>query len=142
MTHTFQHEAMATFFEIVIAGQNRDYARYAAEAAFRELDRLEALLSRFVESSDISRANHLTQGASTTISDETLDCLLTAADISLATGVLALGVATGLFFALRSPCHDGVPCRGPLKAPAKTAWVTVGALPIGRGGVAGAFGTF
>jgi thiamine biosynthesis lipoprotein len=86
MTHTFQHEAMATFFEIVIAGQNRDYARYAAEAAFRELDRLETLLSRFVESSDISRANHLAAGASTIISDETLDCLLTAADISLATG--------------------------------------------------------
>jgi FAD:protein FMN transferase len=84
--HTFQHEAMATFFEIAIAGQEPDYARQTAEAAFRELDRLENTLSRFVETSDISRANRLTRGASIPISDDTLECLLIAADVSLATG--------------------------------------------------------
>ena len=84
--HTFQHEAMATFFEIAIAGQERDYARQAAEAAFRELDRLENTLSRFIETSDISRANRLARGASIPITDDTLECLLIAADISLATG--------------------------------------------------------
>ncbi len=83
---TFQHEAMATYFEITIAGQERDYARQAAEAAFRELDRLENTLSRYIESSDIARANRLTRGATTTITHETLECLLTAADISLVTG--------------------------------------------------------
>ena len=83
--HTFQHEAMATFFEIAIAGQERDYARHAAEAAFRELDRLENILSRFIETSDISRANRLPRGGSTSISEETLECLLIAADVSLAT---------------------------------------------------------
>ncbi len=83
---TFQHEAMATYFEITIAGQERDYARQASEAAFRELDRLENTLSRYVESSDISRANRLARGATTIISHETLECLLTAADISLVTG--------------------------------------------------------
>ena len=83
--HTFEHEAMATYFEIAIAGQARDYARHAAEAAFRELNRLENVLSRFVESSDIARANRLARGESTTISDETLECLLIAADVSLAT---------------------------------------------------------
>ena len=85
MTHIFQHEAMATCFEIVIAEQERDYARHAAAAAFRELDRLETILSRFVESSDISRANGLARGATTTITDETLECLVIAADVSLAT---------------------------------------------------------
>ena len=60
---TFQHEAMATYFEITIAGQERDYARQAAEAAFRELDRLENTLSRYIESSDIARANHLRAAA-------------------------------------------------------------------------------
>lgn len=84
--HTFQHEAMATFFEIAIPGHERDYARQAAEAAFRELDRLENTLSRFVETSDISRANRLARGASIPITDDTLECLLVAADISLATG--------------------------------------------------------
>jgi thiamine biosynthesis lipoprotein len=82
---TFRHEAMATHFEIVIAGRDHEYARQAAAAAFRELDRLENLLSRFIESSDISRANLLPRGGSTTISDETLDCLLIAADVSMVT---------------------------------------------------------
>jgi thiamine biosynthesis lipoprotein len=86
MTHPiFRHEAMATYFEIVIAGQERDYARQAAEAAFRELDRLEETLSRFIESSDISRVNRLAHGESTAISHETLECLMIAADVSLAT---------------------------------------------------------
>ena len=82
---TFQHEAMATYFEITIAGQERDYARQAAEAAFRELDRLEDMLSRFIESSDISRANRLARGETTSINHETLECLMIAADISIAT---------------------------------------------------------
>ena len=87
MSHsTFQHEAMATYFEITIAEQERDYARQASEAAFRELDRLENTLSRYIESSDIARANRLTRGASMGITHETLECLLTAADISLVTG--------------------------------------------------------
>ncbi len=84
--NAFPHEAMATHWEIAIAGQERDYARHAAEAAFRELDRLETLLSRYVESSDIARANRLTRGATVGISPETLECLLIAADIALATG--------------------------------------------------------
>ena len=84
--HTFQHEAMATHWEVVVAGQERDYSQQAAEATFRELDRLESILSRFIESSDISRANNLGRGETTSISDETLDCLLLAADISLVTG--------------------------------------------------------
>lgn len=83
--HTFQHEAMATFFEITIASLERDYARHAAEAAFRELDRLENTLSRFIETSDISRANRLSRGETTTIAPETLECLLIAADVALAT---------------------------------------------------------
>jgi thiamine biosynthesis lipoprotein len=86
MSHpTFRHEAMATHFEIIFAGQNQDYARHAATAAFRELDQLENTLSRFIESSDISRANRLARGETTTVAHETLECLLIAADISIAT---------------------------------------------------------
>ena len=83
---TFQHEAMATYFEITIAGQERDYARHAAEAAFRQLDQLEKTLSRYIESSDISRANRLARGESINVTPETLECLLIAADVSLVTG--------------------------------------------------------
>lgn len=87
MSHpTFRFEAMATYFEIVIAGQQHDYARQAAAAAFRELDRLENTLSRYIESSDISRANRLARGESITLGHDTLECLLIAADISMVTG--------------------------------------------------------
>jgi thiamine biosynthesis lipoprotein len=87
MTHpTFQHEAMATFFEIVIAGQDPDYAHQAATAAFQELDRLETVLSRYIESSDIARINRLAAGATTHLTHETLECLLIASDVCLATG--------------------------------------------------------
>jgi thiamine biosynthesis lipoprotein len=78
----FRHEAMATYFEITIDGRDEAYARQAAGAAFRELDRLEAELSRFVESSDIARANRLAQGESAVIGDDTLECLLLAAGLA------------------------------------------------------------
>jgi thiamine biosynthesis lipoprotein len=82
---TFRHEAMATTFAIVIADQPADYARQAAAAAFRELDRLENELSRYIESSDIARANRLARGETIAIGEDALHCLLLAADVSLAT---------------------------------------------------------
>jgi thiamine biosynthesis lipoprotein len=83
---TFRHEAMTTFFEIVIAGQKPEYARTVAAAAFRELDRLEGELSRFIESSVIARANRLARGESVTLTPDAFECLLVAADVALATG--------------------------------------------------------
>jgi thiamine biosynthesis lipoprotein len=82
---TFRHEAMATYFEIIVAGQEHEYARQASAAAFRDLDRLENTLSRYIESSDIARANRLERGACMAITEDTLECLLIAADVSLAT---------------------------------------------------------
>ncbi len=87
MTHpVFQHEAMNTFFEIAVAGQPRDYARHAAQAAFAELERLEEELSRFIDGSYISRANRLAPGESVTLSPDAMECLLIATDLALATG--------------------------------------------------------
>ena len=82
----FEHEAMATTFGIFISGQDPAYARQAATAAFRELDRLESELSRYVESSDIARANRLAPGDTTAIGEDALHCLLVAAEVSAATG--------------------------------------------------------
>ncbi|HVT73791.1 MAG TPA: FAD:protein FMN transferase [Lacunisphaera sp.] len=82
----FQHEAMATTFQVFIAGRTQEYARQAAAAAFRELDRLEGELSRFIETSDIARANQLAAGASIVLGDAALQCLLGAARISALTG--------------------------------------------------------
>jgi len=82
----FHHKAMATTFALVIAGQRDEYARQAATAAFRELDRLEGELSRFVESSDIARANRLARGETIAIGDDALHCLQLAGKIATATG--------------------------------------------------------
>ncbi len=82
---TFHHEAMATDFAIYIAGHPADYARQAATACWRELDRLESELSRFIPTSDISRINRLARGESTVIGDDTLQCLILAANFTLAT---------------------------------------------------------
>ena len=57
--HRFSHQAMATTFEVFIVHGDARYAEQAAWAAFDELDRLEAELSRFIENSDISRINNL-----------------------------------------------------------------------------------
>jgi len=82
---TLRHEAMATFFELTLADQAERYARQAATAAWRELDRLESELSRYVESSDIARANRLACGETIVVGDDALECLLLAAEVSRAT---------------------------------------------------------
>jgi thiamine biosynthesis lipoprotein len=81
----FHHEAMATTFAITIAEQTESYARQAATAAWAELARLEAELSRYVESSDIARANRLAQGETIPIGDDALQCLLLGAELALVT---------------------------------------------------------
>lgn len=82
----FQHEAMATFWELTLPGADPAYARQAAQAAFRELDRLEGELSRFIEHSVICRANRLPPGGTLTLTPDALSCLLLAAEVSVATG--------------------------------------------------------
>jgi thiamine biosynthesis lipoprotein len=81
----FHHEAMATTFQIFVAGHPEEYARQAAMAAFRELDRLEGELSRYLPTSEISRINGLSTGGSLVLGEDTLQCLLGAAQISALT---------------------------------------------------------
>jgi thiamine biosynthesis lipoprotein len=66
---------MATTYEILIRQDDTSYARQAAQAAFEELDRLEAELSRFIENSDISRINNLPAGRRLQIGLATFECL-------------------------------------------------------------------
>jgi thiamine biosynthesis lipoprotein len=73
--HRFSHEAMATVFEVLCAHADPRYAAQAAQAAFELVDRLEQLLSRFLENSDIARVNHLAAGQGTPVSPWTMECL-------------------------------------------------------------------
>jgi len=83
--HRYAHEAMDTSFEIHIADQPAEYARGAAQAAFAEIDRIEGYLSRFKESSDVSRINILAAKEPVRVGLETFECLQLAARISAET---------------------------------------------------------
>lgn len=82
------HEAMATTFEARIRGVEPRYARQAAQACFVEVDRLEQLLSRFVEGSDVHRINRLRAGESIRLSEECHACLRLAEQATAVTGGL------------------------------------------------------
>jgi thiamine biosynthesis lipoprotein len=99
--HRFAHEAMATVYEIFIAGRDKDYAGQAARAAFDEIDRLERLFSRFDPASEISRIGRLRPGGSLMVGLETTEILGLAAFVQAETGgafdinYLALGRRSG-----------------------------------------------
>ncbi|MBL7115086.1 MAG: FAD:protein FMN transferase [Kiritimatiellae bacterium] len=76
--HRFSHEAMHTEFEVYVCGGMREDAHQAALAAFREVDRLEAALTRFDPCSDIGQINALRAGEKVVISADVMDCLLMA----------------------------------------------------------------
>jgi len=72
---------MGTRFEVIVAGQQADYARQAASAAFDELDRLEEALSRFIAYSDVSQINRLRAGQSVRVGPAAFECLELAARV-------------------------------------------------------------
>lgn len=130
----FHHEAMATTFALVIAGQRTEYARQAAAAVFRELDRLEGELSRFVESSDIARANRLARGGTIAIGDDALHCLLLAAEVAAATGRAfdaAYASVPAAGFPAAAPCFTLDPGAHTLTSQAGRLQLDLGA--IGKG---------
>ncbi|MDP6636142.1 MAG: FAD:protein FMN transferase [Phycisphaerae bacterium] len=79
--HRFAHEAMTVTFEAVIVGDNETEARQAAGAAFRELDRLDGLLSRFDACSDIAQVNRLEPGQCVGVDVSVFECLAIAAEV-------------------------------------------------------------
>lgn len=76
-----RHHAMATVFEVRIAGEEPVFAAQAAHAAFAVVDRLEGLLSRFNADSEIAAISRLVPGESLTISEPTCACLSLALEL-------------------------------------------------------------
>ena len=77
---------MSTFFELLVAGEKEIYARSAAQAFFKEIDRLERLFSRFDPGSEISMINRLQPGETLPIGIETYECLKTSFELMVETG--------------------------------------------------------
>ena len=95
--HSFRHEAMNTWFEIHIRDADEHYARQAATEAFREIDRLETLLSKFHEGSDVDILNKRAAREPVRVSAECWDCLLHAMDLEILTrGVFSIAFASFL----------------------------------------------
>ncbi len=71
----YEHRAMATVFEILIAGEDEAFAAGAALEAFGEVDRIEQELSRFIPHSDVSRINGLPAGGSARVGTHAFECI-------------------------------------------------------------------
>ena len=125
--HRFSHRAMGTTFEILIASddtvvESAEYARQAAQAAFDEVDRLEKDLSRFIESSDISRINKIGSREPVRVSIDTFECLQLATRLHRETGG-AFDAAIGALLACwRTPA--GTPRQPTSKEVAKAKALT------------------
>ena len=87
--HSFSHEAMTTMFEVIVSGQEHEYARQASAAAFREIDHIEKLLNQFDAGSDVGQINLLGPGEKVRVAIETIECIEQA--------VWAHGATGGLF---------------------------------------------
>jgi len=97
LIHRFSHRAMGTFVEVTIAGEDGSYAGQAAQAAFKEIDRLELLFSRFDPASEVNRISRLRPGESLMIGLETFECLSVAEQIRAETnGAFDINVRSAL----------------------------------------------
>ncbi|MHC5082952.1 MAG: flippase activity-associated protein Agl23 [Planctomycetota bacterium] len=74
----FSHRAMKADFAVFIQHEDGTYAGRAARAAFNEVDRLEAIMSRFIENSDVSRINELAVGDDAIVDEDVMACLQVA----------------------------------------------------------------
>jgi FAD:protein FMN transferase len=83
--HQFHHRAMATFFEVRIADQDRAYAAQAAQAAIDLVDKLESHLSRFRTNSEIAQIVRLEPGEKMRLSEPAFACLEIAKRIESST---------------------------------------------------------
>jgi thiamine biosynthesis lipoprotein len=83
--HVFNHQAMATQFQVRIADEERSYAAQTAQAAFALTDQLESLLSRFRANSDISQIAQLVPGETLRLSEPVFACLEIARKMEAAT---------------------------------------------------------
>jgi len=85
MIHISNTHAMATVFQVRIAGEDPAYAEQAARAALTVAERLEGLLSRFQEESEVSQLAQLEPGERLRVSEPVFACLEIAHAMQTAT---------------------------------------------------------
>ena len=92
--HIFFHHAMATEFQVRIAGQEKTYASQTAQEAFALVDELESRLSRFRADSEISQIAQLAPGEKLRLGEPVFACLEIVKKMELATrGAFSISAA-------------------------------------------------
>ena len=85
-TLALARNAMATRFEVLLHGENEILLRAAGEEALREIDRLEAQLSLYRPTSEISRVNAFAALEAVRVTPEVFRLLQQAKQLSVETG--------------------------------------------------------
>jgi len=83
--HVFNHAAMATHIQVRLAIEDKKYAAQVAQTAFDLIDKLEARLTRFRVTSEISQIATLAPGETLRLSEDAFDCLKIAQRMGRAT---------------------------------------------------------
>jgi thiamine biosynthesis lipoprotein len=83
--HRFEHQAMATVFEVMLVADDAQVAQSAAYAVFQKVDRLEEQISRFLDVSEVAMISRLKPGETYRVAPETLDLLIIATQVCAAT---------------------------------------------------------
>ncbi len=81
ITHHVSRMYLGTIVNITIIADSHEHAARAAEAAFSEIARIEALMSPRSTSGDVYRINHHASRKSVAVSDETFELLLRAQEV-------------------------------------------------------------
>lgn len=84
--HDFAHMLMGTEVTLRLHSDNRREAEQAGQAAFEEMARVEALLSRTVDDSDVERVNRRAGSGPVTVSPETVTVLRAALEYAQLSG--------------------------------------------------------
>ena len=83
---TFTDKAMGTFVTVFIWGNDGTKAQTAAADAFREMQRLDAEMTTWTETSEVSKVNAAAGGKPVKVSDETFTVIARAQDIAKKSG--------------------------------------------------------
>jgi len=91
----YQHRAMSTIFELMVVEADEKLAYSAAHKIFERIDRLEMLLSRFLDVSEVAMISQLKPGETFSVAPEMMELLLISTQVCAVTsGVFDVTVGT------------------------------------------------
>ncbi len=108
----YSADAMKATFRIFVADASARVADLAVSEAFRKLEELENLLSRYISGSDIARINAMKPGESLFLSDECDGCLRLAIEATEFTSGRFDPCAGSMVDAIKSGAASAPPPRG------------------------------